>query len=95
MQTYFVGAKKKPTFLVELKNKSIQVYTPDKYSKNEEFFEKYSLGQLLLHTKYDDILFTKKVVPFKENSNYTPEIIVKIKNKYILLSESITEIKKA
>jgi hypothetical protein len=93
MQTYFVGSKKKPKFLIEIINKTIKVYTPDKYSKNEEFFEKYSLGELLLDTKYENILFTKDVVPFK-HYKYTPEIIVKIKNKYIILSETITEIKK-
>jgi hypothetical protein len=62
IESYFVGSKSKPQYLIEIieKNKSISIYTPDKFSKNEEFYEKYSLGKLLLETNYNTILFTKK-----------------------------------
>ncbi len=93
-ESYFVGSKSKPQYLVEIneKNKSISIYSPDKFSKNEEFYEKYSLGKLLLETKYDAILFIKNIIPYK-NHKYTPELIVKIKNKYMIVSEKIKEIK--
>ena len=47
MNSFFVGDKLKPSFLVEIikKQKIVSIYKPDKYSKNEEFYEKYSLGK--------------------------------------------------
>ncbi len=59
MESYFIGIKTKQTFLViSTKNKyiNINIYTPDKFSKNEDFYEKYSLGKVVLSTKYDTIL---------------------------------------
>jgi hypothetical protein len=92
MSSFFIGSKSKPQFLIEINKKQIYIYTPDKYSKNEEFYEKYSLGKLLLNTKYNTILFTKNIISYK-NYKYTPEIIIRIKNKYLLISDNITEIK--
>jgi hypothetical protein len=40
MDSYFVGSKTIPDFLVELSKKDLTIYKPDKYSKNEEFYEK-------------------------------------------------------
>lgn len=94
MESYFVGTKSSPEFLIEVskKRKEISIYKPDKYSKDEEFYEKYSLGELLLTSAYDDIIFTKNTVAYKKHK-YTPEIIIKIKNKYILVSEKISKLK--
>ena len=91
----FVGSKTKPTFLVEVnKNrKEITIYTPDKYSKDEEFYEKYALGKLLLQTKYTDIMLTKKPVAYK-NYGYVPDMIVKIKNQCFKISTKIEKLKK-
>ena len=70
MNSFFVGDNKlKPSFLVEImtKQKKINIYKPDNYSKNETFYEKYSLGKILIETKYDNIIFVKKPVPYKKN----------------------------
>jgi hypothetical protein len=92
MNSFFVGDKRKPSFLVEVikKQKQIIIYKPDKYSQNEEFYEKYSLGKLLLQTKYDNIIFVKKPVPYKQKL-FVPEIIFKIKNKCLIVSKTIKE----
>ena len=58
MNSFFVGDKLKPSFLIDVIKKIISIYKPDKYSKNEDF-SKYSLGKLLLQTKYNDIIFVK------------------------------------
>jgi hypothetical protein len=94
MNSFFVGDKSKPSFLVEVipKQKIISIYKPDKYSKNEEFYEKYSLGKLLVQTKYNDIIFVKKPVSYKKFL-FSPEIIFIIKNKYLFVSKTITTLK--
>ena len=88
MYKYFVGKKSNPTFLVEV-DKKISIYKPDKYSKNENFYEKYSLGELVLETKYDEIFVNP--VSFKKFL-FAPEMIVKIKKKYLIISTNIKEI---
>ena len=96
MPSFFVGNKTKPSFLVEItpKKKLINIYKPDKYSKQEEdFFEKYSLGEVLVSTKYSEVIFSKKPVSYKKHF-YIPEIMLVINNKYILVSTSIKEKKK-
>jgi len=87
MKPIFVGNKAKPTFLVEINSakKEICIYTPDIHSKNEEFFEKYSLGKIILQAKYSDIIFMQKPSSYK-NYLYVPDMIVKIKNKYLMIS---------
>lgn len=92
MDSFFVGDKLKPSFLVEIikKKKIVSIYKPDKYSKNEEFYEKYSLGKLLIQTKYDNIIFVKKPVPYKKNL-FATKIIFEIKNKYLIVSKTIKE----
>lgn len=88
MKSFFVGKKSNPTFLVEV-DKKINIYKPDKYSKNEEFYEKYSLGELILETKYDEVFANP--VSFKKYL-YAPELIIKIKKKYIILSTIMKEV---
>ena len=90
MNSFFVGDKLKPSFLIEVIKKKISIYKPDKYSKNEKFYEKYSLGKLLIRTKYNDIIFLKKPVSYKKFL-FSPEIIFRIKNKYLIVSKTIKE----
>jgi hypothetical protein len=79
----------KPSFLLEVTSKKINVYKPDTYSKGEEFYERYLLGQKVLETSYSKILF-KDPIPYKKHL-YVPEIIV-IKNKSVLIQNRIQEI---
>jgi len=92
MNSFFVGKKSKPSFLVEIlpDKKIISIYKPDKYSKNEEFYEKYALGEMIITTKFNNIIFNKNPVSYK-NHLFVPIIILKIKNKIFLVSEKISE----
>ena len=89
MNSFFVGKKSKPSFLLEVipSKKIITIYKPDKYSKNEEFYEKYSLGEMIIETKFNNIFFSKKPV-FYKNCLFVPKIILKIKNEYFIVSET-------
>jgi hypothetical protein len=91
MKSIFVGSKSKPTFLVEIlpKKKEISIYMPDTFSKNEEFYEKYALGRLVVKAKYSAISCSP--VPYK-GYLYAPELIVKIKNKEYMITNKIKEI---
>jgi len=91
MKSFFVGSKSKPSFLVEVTPKKITIYQPDAYSKEEEFYEKYSLGQTVMETTYSTILFKKSPISFKDYL-YVPEMIVVIKKKHILIKNRIQEI---
>jgi hypothetical protein len=46
-----------------------------------------------METKFSDVILITKPVPYK-NCLFVPEIIVKIKNTYFVVSEKIQEIKK-
>lgn len=89
----FVGSEKNPTFLVEI-NKNITVYKPDKYSKNEDPYEKYSLGEIILQTSFDSVIYkglTKYNIPgYPIKAYITPEIIIRIKDKYICITNKLT-----
>ena len=121
MNSFFVGKKSRPSFLVEVipDKKIISIYKPDKYSKNEEFYEKYSLGELIMTSTFNTIIFSKKPVTYTQvedaqsnrsnpfisarvagilnenwckNNLFVPIIILKIKNKYFIVSKTISEI---
>ena len=91
MKSFFVGSKSKPSFLVEVTSKKINVYKPDTYSKEEDFYERYSLGEKVLETSYSRILFEIVPIPYKYHF-YVPEMIVVIKKKHILIKNKIQEI---
>ena len=91
MKSFFVGSKSNPSFLVEVTPKKIHMYKPEAYSKEEEFYERYSLGQKVMETTYSDILFKKSPISFKDHL-YVPEMIVVIKKKHILIKNTIEEI---
>ena len=116
MNSFFVGKKSKPSFLVEVipDKKIISIYKPDKYSKSEEFYEKYSLGELIMTSTFNTIIFSKKPVTYTQvehaesnrsntsvssykggifNDNlFVPIIMLKIRNKYCIVSKTISEI---
>jgi len=93
MSSFFVGEKSRPSFLLEVipDKKIISIYKPDKYSKNEDFYEKYALGEMIITTKFNNIVFSKNPVSYKNNL-FVPIIILKIKNKYFSVSNTISEI---
>ena len=88
---YFVGSKTRPTYLVEIvkKTKQIRIYKPDKYSKNEEFFERYSLGSMELSISYNDMQVSETPVVYKNHYLFVPKIIFKIKNKFLVVSSTM------
>jgi hypothetical protein len=71
MNSFFIGKKSRPSFLVEVipDKKIVSIYKPDKYSKNEEFYEKYSLGELIMTSKFNSIIFSKKPIPYTQVEN--------------------------
>lgn len=92
MKSIFIGSKAKPTYLVEIHpaKKQIHIYKPDRFSKNEEFYEKYALGQEVLTATYDKII----VQPAAYKSYlHAPEMIIVIKKKPIRIATTIREIK--
>jgi hypothetical protein len=93
MNSFFIGNKKKPNFLIEVipKKNILSIYKPDKYSINEEFYEKYALGKHLITINYNDIIFVKKPISYKKYYYYLPKIIIKFKNKYLFVSKTIKE----
>ena len=93
MKIYFVGSKTTPEFLVELHKKDLTIYKPDKYSKDEEFYEKYALGKVVFTAKNAEIIFTQNVVSTHKIYKYTPEIIIRTKDKYILVNKTIKKLK--
>ena len=93
MTSFFIGKKSRPSFLLEVipDKKIISIYKPDKYSKHEESYEKYALGEMIMTTKCNNILFIKNPISYK-NHLFVPILIVKIKNKYFVISNTISEI---
>jgi hypothetical protein len=92
MKSIFIGTKTKPTYLAEINpsKKQIHIYKPDRFSKNEEFYEKYALGQLVLTATYDKIIV--QPVAYK-GYLHAPEMIVIIKRKPIRVATTIREIR--
>ena len=92
MKSIFIGSKAKPTYLVEIHpaKKLLHIYKPDRFSKNEEFYEKYSLGQEVLTATYDKIIVQPSAY---KGYFHAPEMIVVIKKKPIRIATTIREIK--
>jgi hypothetical protein len=91
MDSIFVGNTLKPSFLVEIipKNKIINIYKQDKYSKDLEFYEKYALGNLILTSKYNEIYFEVPPKNYKKYYLFVPKLILKIKNKFVYISDKL------
>jgi len=90
----FVGSEKNPTFLVELNKNNVTVYKPDKYSKNEDPYEKYILGEIILETSFYSVIYKElkkyNIPGYSIKAYITPEIIIRIKDKYISISNKLT-----
>jgi hypothetical protein len=93
MKSVFVGNKAHPSFLVEINSakKVLTLYAPDQYSKDEEFYEKYSLGKVILQTTYRDVIFLQKPITYKNNL-YVPEMILDLKTKHIMISTKASQL---
>ena len=93
MKSIFIGNKAKPSFLVEINpGKKIRIYKPDQLSKNEEFYEKYALGQEILSITYRALLFKKAPTAYKQFL-YSPEMIVVLKDTQIRIATTIRQSK--
>jgi hypothetical protein len=92
MKSIFIGSKAKPTYLVEIHpaKKLLHIYKPDRFSKNEEFYEKYSLGQEVLTATYDKIIVQPAAY---KGYLHAPEMIAYIKKKPIRITTTIREIR--
>jgi hypothetical protein len=94
MKSILIGKKGKPTYLVEIEPKKLTIYKPDRYSKQEDFYEQYVLGEVVLTTPYNKILFTKAPIAYRRVMDapdllYVTELIIVVKKKHIRVSTSI------
>jgi hypothetical protein len=93
MKSILIGKKAKPTYLVEIdtKKKQLTIYKPDQYSKGEEFYERYVLGENIVTTKYDKLLFKEAPIAYRDvmyapKLLYAPDMIVVFKKKQLHVS---------
>jgi hypothetical protein len=96
MKSILIGKKAKPTYLVEIdpKKKLLTIYKPDQYSKGEEFYERYVLGEKVVATKYDKLLFKEAPIAYRDvmyapKLLYAPDMIVIVKKKQVYISTRI------
>ena len=100
METYFVGTKSRPEYLIEVNRtlKRVQVYRPDRHSKGLNAYEKYILGDLVADTKYTVFHFSKPPVPYKALKDapsimYAPHVMFVVKKDGIVFGKDIKKIK--
>ncbi len=100
METYFVGTKTRPEYLIEIfpTRKTVRVYRPDRHSKGLDAYEKYILGELVSETKYKAIHFSKPPVPYKALKDappimYAPHVMVVFKKEGIIFGKDMKKIK--
>lgn len=100
METYFVGTKSRPEYLIEIyrTQKIVRVYQPDRHSKGLNAYEKYILGDLVTETKYKVIQFSKPPVPYKALKDappimYAPYITFLVKKEFIVFGKDMKKIK--
>ncbi len=93
----FIGNKSKPSYMIDITKNKLTVYQPDKYSlKEEEFFEKYSLGIVVFEINYKKIIFLKDE-PIKYdkggyNSKIVSELLIQTNKEFILLNKKISKL---
>lgn len=92
MESYWVGTKSSPEYLIEVnhKAKTMQVYQPDKYSKGLDFYEKYTLGKLIFTSTFDTLQFSNKPIVYK-TLKYSPQILLITKKKSILFGKIVQQ----
>jgi hypothetical protein len=90
----FVGSAAKPSYMVETVKNVATIYQPDKHSmKEEDFFERYSLGIAVGTIEYKNIIFLKnKPIKYKYGT-IVPELILCGKD-YVLVNKKITVLPK-
>jgi hypothetical protein len=100
METYFVGTKTRPEYLIEIyrAQKTVRVYRPDRESKGLDAYEKYVLGDLVTEAKYKVIQFSKPPVPYKKLKDaprimYSPNIMFAVKKEFIVFGKDTKKIK--
>jgi hypothetical protein len=98
MKSILIGKKGKPTYLVEIEPKKLTIYKPDRYSKQEDFYEQYVLGEVVLSTPYNKILFTKAPIAYRRVMDapdllYASEMVIVVKKKHIRVSTTIQIVK--
>jgi hypothetical protein len=93
MKSILIGKKGKPTYLVEIdqKKKQLAIYKPDQYSAGEEFYERYVLGEKVVVTKYDKLLFKEAPIAYRDvmyapKLLYPSDMIVVFKKKQLHVS---------
>ena len=93
MKFILIGKKAKPTYLVEIdpKKKQLMIYKPDEYSKGEEFYERYALGEKVFAAKYDKLYFKEPPIAYRDimyapKLFYAPEMVMIIKKRQIHVS---------
>ena len=99
METYFVGTKTRPEYLIEIYRvqKIVRVYRPDRDSKGLGAYEKYVLGDLVMETKYKVIHFSKPPVPYKTLKDaphimYSPNIMFVVKKEGVVFGKDMKKI---
>jgi hypothetical protein len=100
METYFVGTKSRPEYLIEIyrAQRTVRVYRPDRHSKGLNAYEKYILGDLVTETKYKVIQFSKPPVPYKALKDappimYAPDVMFAVKKEFIVFGKDTKKIK--
>jgi len=100
METYFVGTKSRPEYLVEIyrAQKTVRVYQPDHHSKGLNAYEKYILGDMVNEHKYKVIHFSKPPVRYKALKDaprimYAPSITFLVKKEFIMFGKDTKKIK--
>jgi hypothetical protein len=100
METYFVGTKTRPEYLIEIyrAQKTVRVYRPDRGSKGLDAYEKYILGELVTEAKYKVIQFSKPPVPYKTLKDaprimYAPHVMFVVKKEGIVFGKDMKKIK--
>ena len=100
METYFVGTKSRPEYLIEIyrEQKTVRVYQPDRESKGLDAYERYILGDLVKEAKYKVIQFSKPPVPYKTIKDaprimYAPHVMFVVKKEGIVFGKDMKKIK--
>jgi hypothetical protein len=92
----FIGNKNNPFYMIEFnKNKKkIVIYKPDKYSLQlDDFFEQYSLGEIICEIKYTKYYYMRKNCKqyLDKNTYLLSEILIETSNKYLLVKDKVYE----
>jgi len=100
LDIFFIGDENNPIFMIEFNilKKKVIIYKPDKYSlKISNFFEKYTLGEILYEKKYKKYFYIKNECKLFKKFNkedkvfLLKEILIKTNDSFLLIKDSIYE----